>query len=198
MKSVKGALGLQQHLWRSGLDLLSPRKDNNIVAIHNGVQSVGHNKACSSAAAAAVAVAAAAIPSHRLVKGLLDNALAVDVQSRGGLVQQKQFRFSDQSTGDGNALLLTTRQPRTAGSNARLVTLEETFSKNQPHQLGAGSLTEKSCLGTGSYLRQCLNKVVYVGLLGRLDYGVHCRRAITSNAIGNILSDCKVKQFGFL
>jgi len=59
------------------------------------------------------------------VDGFLHDALAGGVQRRGGLIQQQHRGLLDQSTGDRDALLLTSTHSRSAGSNISIVTLRK-------------------------------------------------------------------------
>ena len=51
---------------------------------------------------------------HGAVDGLLYQMLTLSVQGRGGLVQQEDVRVQEQRSGDGDALLLPTRQSNTS------------------------------------------------------------------------------------
>jgi hypothetical protein len=48
----------------------------------------------------------AASVMHEVVHGLLDNGFGFSVQGAGGLVQDKQGRIFEDSSGDGDASLL--------------------------------------------------------------------------------------------
>lgn len=51
--------------------------------------------------------------------------LALGVQGGGGLVEEQDLGVTDDGSGDGNALLLTTGQLRTLAANVGVVFLKE-------------------------------------------------------------------------
>ena len=58
-----------------------------------------------------------------LVQSILHILLTLCVQGRGGLVQEEDFGVPHQSTGDGNALFLTSRQLGTLTTHISVETL---------------------------------------------------------------------------
>jgi hypothetical protein len=57
------------------------------------------------------------------VQSLLDNGFTFSVQSRGGLVKEQDLWVTDKSSGDGNALLLSTAQLGTTLAHQSVVTV---------------------------------------------------------------------------
>ncbi len=69
-----------------------------------------------------------ATPSGAL-KGGLDKLLTLRIQGAGGLVKKQYVRVADESTGDGDALLLASGERYTTGANVCVVTLGERNNK---------------------------------------------------------------------
>ena len=64
-----------------------------------------------------------------LVQSILHNLLTLCVQGRGGLIQEEDFGVPYQSTGNGNALLLTSRQLTTSLPNMCVITIRKLYDE---------------------------------------------------------------------
>lgn len=62
---------------------------------------------------------------NELVEGLLDLVLALGIQGTSSFVQEQNFRLSDEGTGDGNTLLLSSRKLNSSRANECIVTVRE-------------------------------------------------------------------------
>ena len=108
---VVHSLLLEQFGVGSLLDDLSAAYHGNGVRVVDGGETVSDDNARPS------------LPC--LVQGLLDYLLALSVQGRGGLVQEQDPGVSDESTGNGDSLLLSPRQLGSLAAHVSIVALSE-------------------------------------------------------------------------
>ena len=60
-----------------------------------------------------------------LIQGILNDTLRLCVQSAGGFIEEKDSRVGDDSTSDGDTLLLTTRYQKTALSDQSVISVRQ-------------------------------------------------------------------------
>lgn len=81
-----------------------------------------------------------------LVERVLDNTLRLGVEGGGSLVQEQDARVGDNGAGDGNTLLLTTRQKETALADHGVVGFGELRNEAVRIRLDTGLLDERELL----------------------------------------------------
>jgi len=100
----------------SSLDDTTLVQDDDLISVFDCTQAMGHNNDGLFAF------------SNEFVKSSLDLVLTLCIESTGGLVQEKYFRFAHQSTGNGNTLFLPSRQHHATGTDECFETIWEKFS----------------------------------------------------------------------
>lgn len=86
-------------LVRADFDDASVLHHHNLIGMTNRAQPVGDDEACA--------------PLHQPLQRFLDHRLALAVEVAGRFIEDEYARISEQRTGDGDALLLPTREPHT-------------------------------------------------------------------------------------
>jgi len=93
----------------------SPVNNVNHIRILNRTQSMGNSQRRSS--------------PRSFIQSFLHNFFRFTVKRRGCFVEEKDFGVADESTSDGNTLLLTTGQGRSSSPDNGLVAGGETLYK---------------------------------------------------------------------
>lgn len=88
-------------------------ENENLAALFNGTHSVRNDDSCSVL--------------HRVLNSLLHFLLGILVESRSGFIQKKYFRVGNQSSSNGNSLLLTTRKFTTFKTALNIIAIYEIF-----------------------------------------------------------------------
>lgn len=105
---VDSSLGYELHVVTL-LHYLSVLDDADHIRILDGGQAMGNDNASASRAGG--------------VESLLDQLFALQVQGRGGLVQQQDLGIPHQSPGNGNPLLLSPRELSAPGSHPGIIAI---------------------------------------------------------------------------
>lgn len=141
---------------------LASLHDNDLVSITNSGQSVSnHNDG-------------QVLLCNESVKSLLDSVLTVSIQSRCSLVKQEHSWLSDESTSNGNSLLLSSRKGGSSLSKHGVKSVGEAL--RVIHELATGRVQ-----GNPDHSIELL-----LGVLGRV------------NTIYDILPDRRREQIGLL
>jgi len=133
--------------------------NDNLVSIADRAQSVRDHDDCLLSAV------------DQLVESLLHLVLRLSIQSRGRLVEQKELGLADQSTRNGDALLLAAGKLDTSLAHSSLVTIWEEV--------------------------KVMDKVVGVGLMaGIIDHGFDLSVSLICQlqSIRDVLADCSSEE----
>lgn len=79
-------------------------------------------------------------PLCRALKGCLDEPLALRVERAGGFVEEEDLGVADEGAGDGDALLLATREGDTAGADVGVVAFGEGGDEVVDRSVAAGGV----------------------------------------------------------
>lgn len=107
------AVHLDQLVMVASLFNLTILHDNNLICISDGAQAVSNHQNCLLSAL------------DKLVKSLLHLMFTFSVQSRGCLVENEQFRLTDECTSDSDSLLLPSGELHTTFADNGLVVQRE-------------------------------------------------------------------------
>ena len=95
-----------------------------------------------------------------LVQSVLDNTFTLSVESRGGLIEQENTRIGDDSTSDGNTLLLATREQETTFTDHSLITERELGDESIGVGLDTSFLDEVHLLIIRGVFERCVDQTV--------------------------------------